>query len=175
MRNLAIEILATSDGGPIDVVFVIDTSGSMSDNIKAVANHVIEMVDVYESSGVDYALGLTEFYAPVRNVIKVIQLTQNIVEYKEKINAIISRRGENALDAIAKTVNEMRFRATSKKHLILVTDEPFTSIEGKTVSDAIALCNEYGIYVNVLGLSNKDHKLLAARTQGSWYAIPGNR
>ena len=102
-------------------------------------------------------------------------MTQNIVEYKEKINAIISRRGENALDAIAKTVNEMRFRATSKKHLILVTDEPFTSIEGKTVSDAIALCNEYGIYVNVLGLSNKDHKLLAARTKGSWYAIPGNR
>ena len=64
MRNLASEILATSDGGPIDVVFVIDTSGSMSDNIKAVANHVIEMVDVYESSGIDYALGLTEFTHP---------------------------------------------------------------------------------------------------------------
>ncbi|MDE0317581.1 MAG: VWA domain-containing protein [Candidatus Poribacteria bacterium] len=174
MRNLASEILATSDGGPIDVVFVIDTSGSMSDNIRAVANHVIEMVDVYESSGVDYALGLTEFYAPVRNVIKVIQLTQNIAEYKEKINAIISRRGENALDAIAKTVNIMRFRATSKKHLILVTDEPFTSMEGKTVSDTIALCNEFGIYVNVLGISDKMHKLLAASTNGSWYAIPRN-
>ncbi len=174
MRDLASEIIATSDGGPIDVVFVIDTSGSMSDNIEAVANHVIQMIDVYESSGVDYALGLTEFYAPVRNTIKVLQLTKNLSEYKENINAIISRRGENALDAIEKTVRKMQFRATSKKHLILVTDEPFTSIEGKTVSDAIALCNEFGIYVNVLGLSNKDHKLLAARTQGSWYAIPGN-
>ena len=174
MRDLANKILATSDGGPIDVVFVIDASGSMSDNIRAVANHVIEMVDVYESSGVDYALGLTEFYAPVRNVIKVIQLTQNIAEYKENINAIISRRGENALDAIAKTVNIMRFRATSKKHLILVTDEPFTSMEGKTVSDTIALCNEFGIYVNVLGISDKMHKLLAASTNGSWYAIPKN-
>ena len=174
MRDLASEIIATSDGGPIDVVFVIDASGSMSDNIEAVANHVIQMIDVYESSGVDYALGLTEFYAPVRNTIKVLQLTKNLSEYKENINAIISRRGENALDAIEKTVRKMQFRATSKKHLILVTDEPFTSIEGKTVSDAIALCNEFGIYVNVLGLSNKDHKLLAARTQGSWYAIPGN-
>ena len=174
MRYLASEILATSDDGPIDVVFVIDASGSMSDNIKAVANHVIEMVDVYESSGVDYAFGLTEFYAPVRNVIKVIQLTQNLSEYKENINAIISRRGENALDAIAKTVNKMRFRATSKKHLILVTDEPFTSMEGRTVNDIIALCNEFGIYVNVLGISNREHKLLAVSTKGSWYAIPGN-
>jgi hypothetical protein len=174
MRDLASEILATSNGGPIDVVFVIDASGSMSDNIKAVANHVIEMVDVYESSNVDYAFGLTEFYAPVRNVIKVLQLTQNLSEYKENINAIISRRGENALDAIEKTVRKMRFRATSEKHLILVTDEPFTSMEGKTVNDAIALCNEFGIYVNVLGISDKEHKLLATKTKGSWYAIPGN-
>ncbi len=174
MRDLASEILATSDGGPIDVVFLIDASGSMGDNIKAVANHVIEMVDVYEASNVDYAFGLTEFYAPGRNAIKVLQLTKDLSAYKENINAIISRQGENALDAIAKTINEMRFRATSKKHLILVTDEPFTSMEGKTVNDTIALCNEFGIYVNVLGISNKNHKLLAARTKGSWYAIPGN-
>ena len=174
MRDLASEILATSDDGPIDVVFVIDTSGSMSDNIKAVANHVIEMVDVFQSSGVDYALGLTEFYASYRNIIKVLQLTQNVSEYKEKMNAIISsHRGENALDAIAKTVNKMRFRATSKKHLILVTDEtPFTSIEGWTVYDIIVLCNRLGIYVNVLGISNKEHQLLASETNGKWHKIP---
>ena len=175
MRDLASEIIATSDGGPIDVVFVIDASGSMSDNIEAVANHVIQMIDVYQSSGIDYALGLTEFYMfEQRNAIHVLQLTQNLQEYKKDIRAIFSRRGENALDAIAKTIRKMRFRATSKKHLIVVTDEPFTSIEGRTVSDTIALCNEFGIYVNVLGLPSEEHQLLAARTQGSWYAIPGN-
>ncbi len=174
MKDLAGEILATSEGGPIDVVFVIDASGSMSNNIKAVAKHVIRMIDVYESSGVDYALGLTEFYAPTRNVINVQQLTKNLSKYKKNINAIFSRRGENALDAIEKTVRKMRFRATSKKHLILVTDEPLTSTEGKTVYQIIALCNEFGISVNVLGIPYMDHQLLAARTKGSWHAIPGN-
>ena len=174
MRDLASEIIATSDGGPIDVVFVIDASGSMRDNIEAVANHVIQMIDVYQSSGIDYALGLTEFYAPAQNVIIVQQLTKNLSKYKKNINAVFSRRGENALDAIEETIRKMRFRATSKKHFIVVTDEPFTSIEGKTVYDTIKLCNEFGIYVNVLGLPSEEHQLLAARTQGSWYAIPGN-
>ena len=37
MKNLANEIVETSEGGPIDVVFVIDVSASMIDNIQAVA------------------------------------------------------------------------------------------------------------------------------------------
>lgn len=61
MKKLAQEIVETSEGGPIDVVFVIDASGSMGDNIKAVTEHLTEMVDVYKDSKIDYALGVTEF------------------------------------------------------------------------------------------------------------------
>ncbi len=179
MKKLGNEIVETSEGGPIDVVFVIDASGSMADNIKAVADHLIEMIDVYKSSGIDYKLGLTEFSTYQRkdsrkqeNKIDVLQLTKSIPEYKQNIYAIRTSRDENALDAIAKTVNEMKFRATSKKHLILVTDEPFTSIEGLTTSETIDLCREYGIYVNVLGLPNKEHQAFAEETDGKWHAIP---
>ena len=179
MKKLGNEIVETSEGGPIDVVFVIDASGSMADNIKAVADHLIEMVDVYKSSGIDYKLGLTEFSTHQRknsrkqeNKIDILQLTKSVPEYKRNIYAIRTSRDENALDAIAKTVNEMKFRATSKKHLILVTDEPFTSIEGLTTNETIELCREYGIYVNVLGLPNKEHRAFADETDGKWHAIP---
>ena len=179
IKSLANEIVETSEGGPIDVVFVIDASGSMGDNIKAVAEHLTEMVDIYKSSGIDYELGLTHFSARVKkntrkkeNFIKVFQLTQKISEYKQNLYAIVPGGDENALDAIAQTVNEMRFRATSKKHLILVTDEPFTSIENLTVDNSIALCREFGIYVNILGLPIKEHQLLASETNGKWHAIP---
>ena len=50
MKKLAQEIVETSDGGPIDVVFVIDASGSMRDNIKSVVEHLKEMIDVYKAS-----------------------------------------------------------------------------------------------------------------------------
>ncbi|MCE2400561.1 VWA domain-containing protein [Candidatus Poribacteria bacterium] len=179
MENIAREIVETSNGGPIDVVFVIDASGSMGDNIEAVAEHLTDMIDVYKSSDIDYALGLTQFSTRHRqnsrkkqNDIEVFQLTQSLAESKRNIHAIVPRRDENALDAIAQTVNQMRFRATSKKHLILVTDEPFTSLEGLTIDDSIALCREFGIYVNVLGLPNENHRLLASATNGKWHAIP---
>ena len=175
MKELAEEIAETSDGGPIDVVFIIDASGSMGDNINAVANHLTEMVDVYKSSDIDYKLGLTKFNTKnKKNNIDIQQLTKNLNEYKRNINAIMVGHDENALDAIEKTIIKMKFRATSQKHIILVTDEPLTSIEGKTVRGTIDLCREYGIYVNVLGLPDDKHQLIAIRTDGKWHAIPEN-
>ena len=173
MQKLAQEIVETSEGGPIDVVFVIDASGSMSDNIEAVIEHLGEMVDVYKASKIDYALGVTEFWAhKEHNVINVVQLTKSYTEYKRTLQAISVHQDENALDAIVQTVKELRFRPTSKKHFILVTDEPLTSREGLKVKDAIAYCREFGIYVNVLGLPLDEHQLLAAETGGKWHLIP---
>ena len=176
MKGLAQDIVETSEGGPIDVVFVIDASGSMGDNINAVAEHLTEMIDVYRAAKIDYALGLTQFWTNNRrNIIKVLQLTKSLAEYKRTIQAIVTHQDEHALDAIVHTVREMRFRPTSTKHFILVTDEPFTSLEGVEVKDAIAHCREFGIYVNILGLPDDEHQALAAETGGKWHVIPENR
>ena len=173
MKNLAQEIIETSNGGPIDVVFVIDASGSMGDNIRSVIEHLKEMVDVYRDSKIDYALGVTEFWAGKGgNVINVTQLTKSFAAYKRTLQEIGTHQDENALDAVVQTVKELRFRPTSKKHFILVTDEPLTSLDGFGVADAIAHCREFGIYVNVLGLPLDEHHLLAAETGGKWHLIP---
>lgn len=178
MKSLASQIAETSEGGPIDVVFVVDASSSMRDNIKAVAEHLTDMIDVYKSSDLDYALGFTEFsMIGKRNIIKVLQLTRSVSDLKQNLYGIVPRGDEKALDAISQTVNELRFRATSKKHLILVTDEPLaeeplTKLYKKKVEDAIELCREFGIYVNILGIEVRDHRMMAAGTNGKWHAIP---
>ncbi len=173
MKTLAQEIVETSDGGPIDVVFVIDASGSMRDNIKSVVEHLSEMVNVYKASKIDYALGVTEFWANSnRNRIRVFQLTKSFVDYKRTLQAIDVHQDENALDAVVQTVKELRFRPTSKRHFILVTDEPLTSRDGLEVEDTIAYCREFGIYVNVLGLPLNEHQRLASETGGKWHVIP---
>lgn len=173
MKTLAQEIVETSDGGPIDVVFVIDASGSMRDNIKSVVEHLSEMVNVYKASKIDYALGVTEFWANSnRNRIRVFQLTKSFIDYKRTLQSIEVHQDENALDAVVQTVKELRFRPTSKRHFILVTDEHFTSRDGLEVDDVIAYCREFGIYVNVLGLPLTEHERLAYETGGKWHAIP---
>ena len=178
IQQLADDIIGRSGGAPIDVVFVVDASGSMGDNINAVAEHLGLMIDAYKASEIDYQLGLTHFSADQKtqnNKISVSQLTTSLQTYKQMLYAIIPTGDENALDAIHQTVTEMRFRANTVKHFILVTDEPFTSWLGFTVDNTINLCRQNEIYVNVLGLNMPDHKRMAKETDGTWHAVPQDK
>lgn len=174
--DLTDDIIASSGGRPIDVVFVVDASGSMQDNINAVAEHLGQMVDAYKASEIDYQLGLSHFNMgggnPQQNNIQVFQLLQDLSIYKRRLYEIVPTGDENALDAISETVGQLRFRTDTIKHLILVTDEPFTSLQGHTVESIIQLCQRNELFVNVLGLPVPEHKQLASETGGSWHAVP---
>lgn len=175
IKELTEDIIDSSGGAPVDVVFVVDASGSMQDNINAVAEHLGGMVDAYKASEIDYQLGLTHFTVENRqNRIRVFQLTQDLSKYKAALYEIQLGGDEHELDAINETVMKLRFRNNATKHLILVTDEPFTSLHGFTVDDAINLCRKNKVYVNVLGIDNPKHKYLAAVTGGTWHPIPVN-
>ena len=174
IKGLADDIIGRSGGGPIDVVFIVDASGSMGDNINAVAEHLADMIDTYKASEIDYQLGLTHFYmdANQQNSIEVLQLTRSLSEYKRHLYAIIPTGDENALDAIDETLRDLRLRNNTTKHFILVTDEPFTSQQGLTVDHAINACRRQEIFVNVLGLNIREHQKLATQTGGTWHEIP---
>ena len=174
MKRLAQQIVETSEGGPIDVVFVIDASGSMKNNIESVVEHLKEMVDIYEASEIDYALGVTEFWtSKERNEIKVTQLTKDYMECRRTLQAIDVHTDENALDAIVQDRQRTSIPVYIQKSILLLfTDEPFASREGLRVEDAIAHCREFGIFVNVLGIPLDEHFQLASKTGGKWHPIP---
>lgn len=175
IAELTDDIIASSGGLPIDVVFVVDASGSMQDNINAVAEHLAQMTDAYKASEIDYRLGLTHFNMVLnsqQNNIQVFQLLQDLSIYKRRLYEIVPTGDENALDAIAASLTQMRFRTNTVKHLIVVTDEPFTSLQGHNVDTIIKRCQENELYVNVLGNDIPEHRLLATKTGGSWHAVP---
>lgn len=175
--ELTEDIIASSGGLPLDVVFVVDASGSMGDNINAVAEHLGQMIDAYTASEIDYQLGLTHFKMKEKtnspqNSIKVFQLTRNLSKYKQELYSILPTGDENALDAVDETVKQLRFRSNTIKHLIVVTDEPFTSLHGLSVNAVISVCRRNELYVNVLGNNTAEHRELATQTGGTWHAIP---
>ncbi len=179
IRDLTDTIIASSGGLPIDVVFIVDASGSMRDNINSVAEHLGQMVDAYKASEIDYQLGLTRFRANLSsntfyNDILVWQLTDDLAAYKARVYAIRARPNtdENALDAIHHTLKRLKFRTNTIKHLIVVTDEPFTTLEGHSLEHTIQACQHAELIVHVLGRNFPDHKQLAAETGGSWHVGP---
>ena len=179
MEKLANDIIKSSKGNPIDVVFVVDRSGSMRDSIRSVVEHLADVIDAYKASEMDYMLGLTIFYArrysrkTAKNEIRILRLTRNLSAYKREFSSIRGAGDENVLDAIHQTVTQMQFRTDSMKHLILVTDEmEFTSIQKLTLDSVIKLCQRNKIYVNVLGNNHLDHKRIAEETGGTWHPIP---
>lgn len=177
MPELAIQIVRSAKGRLIDVLFVVDVSGSMRDNIAVVTRHLSDMIYVYQAARVDYALGFTAFYSKnTGNQLKTFPLTKQMDECQREIRSLRAvtdpHNGQNPLDAINKSVKEMVFRSNSQKNLILVTDDSLTSAEGITLDDIITLCREFDIHVHVLGLNTNEQQRLAAETGGSWYPVP---
>ena len=122
-KELTEDIIDSSGGAPVDVVFVVDASGSMQDNINAVAEHLGGMVDAYKASEIDYQLGLVHFTVENRqNRIDVFQLTHDLSKVQTALYEIQVGGDEHALDAINETVMQLRFRNNATKHFVLPSE-----------------------------------------------------
>jgi hypothetical protein len=64
---IARNIVGKNETGKEDIVFLIDASGSMEENIAAVARYISRMIDVFEESDLDYTMGVIEFNLVLKN------------------------------------------------------------------------------------------------------------
>ena len=161
----AIKVTPPSSGGNsklIDIVFIMDNSGSMSGEQLAVENNVINFVDALNASGIDYALGLCRYGqsagsgAPIAENAGV--LTTSGTYFKNTLwqRNVVDGGTEPAFDSIAYSMSHFAFRPGSQKIVVLITDE---SPDQGTVTDlqAIAALNNQTASINVLTLSNLYH------------------
>ena len=180
LRHIADHIVATRTKNQVDVVFVLDTSASMQDNIQQVADNLFSMTDAFDEINIEYFLGMTEF--SVRHegqVLKRRPLVPDVGALRHRMKNIRLSGDEHALDAIMDTFNSMDFRSNADKFLVLVTDEPATTQLGmdfdldEVRQKVIDTCQLYELHVNVLGHTEKYQTRLAEETGGLWQEIPG--
>jgi len=174
--------------GKEDVVFLIDASGTMADNITAVARYVSKMVDVFKESELDYTMGVVRFKRILKkNDIEVYEQTADVSQIKKILRAIKCKGDERTLDAIDVGLTQVKFRNPVDKTFILVTDEAFTPrsdtrrdrkdlTRGQMIREdfqnTVKTCQNDGVKVNVLGIDDALHKALAKETGGLWFQIP---
>lgn len=155
----------------VDVVFLLDISGSMIDNIRAVGRQLRQMVTVFEDKGIDFRLGIVIFRYLDDDTI-VHQPTWDVERYKRLLTThVVAAAGdERAHDAIMKAIRRVKFREQAKRRFVLVTDE--ASKGSYQLLDVLRQCQQNNITVDVIGINHTTHLALSSKTGGLWYPIP---
>ncbi len=181
LERIADHIIGTREGDKVNVVFVLDTSASMRDNIQQVAKNLYSMTDAFDRVNIEYYLGMSEFSVRREGQeIKTRNLMPDVGVLRRRMKEVQLSGDENALDALVDTLDFMEFHADANKHLILVTDEPAsTSFKGKdsktNMQTKVIQKSKFDkIRVNVLGFPEPFQQKLAEVTGGVWEVIPGH-
>ena len=183
LENIANHIIATRELDKVNVVFVVDTSASMRDNIQQVAANLYSLTDAFDLVNLEYHLGMSEFsvrYAGQN--LEIRTLLPDVGMLRRRMQQVTLSGNEHALDALLDTLHRIDFHADADKFIILVTDEPATTAFGRLKDDASKetrekVVKEYQlqeIRVNVLGYPEQFQHELAEMTGGLWQQIPGD-
>ncbi|MGD1891895.1 MAG: VWA domain-containing protein [Cyclobacteriaceae bacterium] len=141
-----------------DLVFLIDNTGSMSDDIYQIQINLNEIIDALPSG---VRVGVAEYgdnNEEPFNWYESTPLTTNLDFVKEYINAIqVSRGGdlpESVYDGLNRTIDEMNWSSSVQKMIIVIGDAP--PLEGiysnhtlKEVVDKANEANEANIVTNL--------------------------
>lgn len=181
LENIANHIIATRELDKVNVVFVLDTSASMRDNIQEVAANLYALTDAFDLVNLEYHLGMSEF--SVRQTgqnLEIRTLLPDVGMLRRRMQKATLSGNEHALDALIDTLHRIDFHADADKFIILVTDEAAsTAFKGedsyaKMREKAIKEYQLQEIRVNVLGHPELFQQQIAEETGGLWQRIPGD-
>ncbi len=171
-------LLRTRKSDTLDIVFLIDASKSMRNDIDAVRKHLNQMADLLKTEDLDFTVGLVAFrdgtsFSLLGWDFQVTPQTTSIQEIKAELAAIHCRGGEKALDALVQAAAKVKFRRGAERRFILVTDEYVSgSYSPKRV---LRKLKSEKIGVNIIGRDEPFQKMLAQRTGGLWMPISSLR
>ena len=158
----------------VDIVFVVDGSGSMKNDIDAVREHLNNMTDLFDSAGLDFTIGVVAFragtgYGLLGLDFEVIPQTRSIAQVKKVLSQLKFRGDENGLDALIRAADEVEFRRAAEVHFIFVTDEYVSGAYSSM--DVVMKMKTSRIKVDVIGRDEPFQKFIAKSTGGLWLPI----
>lgn len=178
-RPKIIEIPIPSGENPssrVDLVFVIDTTGSMSDKITGLLDTCAQFVDEFDSLNLRSRIAIVAFgdlTVPGDKIVKT-SFTSKTEVIKKSIQNIPrfgggGNEGESSLEAIEKAL-ELPFRPNVLKVIILITDEPALQMNIRA-SDIINRLRQKECLVFVVSPPYSYFMDMAQKTGGKWYQI----
>ena len=163
-----------------DIIFVLDVTGSMSNEIVQVKNNIIEFSDSLDARGVDFRLGMVTFLDVIENVYN---LTNDPQLFKSYVAAQNAHGGgdspENSLDALYRAT-QFPFRENANRIFIWITDNSFHERDIVTSRSREEVVNQlllHDIVVHAIGATQFQtnwYNSIIEPTGGNFYNIFGN-
>ncbi|MCL2365092.1 MAG: Hsp70 family protein [Defluviitaleaceae bacterium] len=124
--------ISTGGSDKVNVVFIIDTTGSMDTYINGVKDRAIEFANILASKGAAYKLGLIGFGdLGEKEKPSVYNFTDDIPKFQKQVKNIPRTYGgdipESSLDALetgVELLNSHRDDGAARNIFILITDAP---------------------------------------------------
>ncbi len=117
-------------GAPVDLALVIDTTGSMGDDIRAVRKRLRWLVDNLEESNPNWRIGLVEYRDTGDDFdARVVQrMTNNSDKLRSGIAKLRADGGgdfcEHVYAGLASALRDLRWREIKERRIILIGDSP---------------------------------------------------
>ena len=167
-------IVANRGSDLVDIVFVIDGSGSMKNDVDAVREHLSAMTDLFDMANMDFTIGIVTFragtgYGLLGLDFEVIPQTRSVSQVKKVLAQLKFRGDENGLDALIRAADEVTFRQDAEVHFIFVTDEYVSGAYSSI--DVMVKMKTAKIKVDVIGRDEPFQKFIAKSTGGLWLPI----
>ena len=169
----------TEGARKLDLVFVIDTTGSMSDKIDGLLQTCAKFVDEFAVLHLHHRMAVVAFGDLRVRGDKIVRtdFTSSVDVTKKSLKNIPrykggGNKGESSLEAIDRAL-DLPFAEDAVKALILITDEPAHQKHIKA-GEMIGRLAEQEFLVFVVSPPLDYFKAMAKRNGGKWYKIAAN-
>ena len=178
MKDIARTLAEASGTKKVDVVFVLDETASMTDNIRGIRAYVDFLFEAFEREGHDATFGLVTFTDETRKYGR----TDDLGTFKNWLFKIGVDGGgdiaEAGLDGLMTAVTETKFRKGAQRFIVLASDGAFhdADYDGKSaysLDQVIETLQNAQVRVDVIGIDYLPIRQIALATGGTWRAIPG--
>lgn len=158
-----------------DIVWVVDTSGSMGDDITQVKNNILSFNTAMTNAGIDAQYGLVRF-GGANTLIQDITTFATFSQAGSPFQLLTANGGgtEDGSAALQVAMGAT-FRANSVRNFILITDEDDDNTANRAALDTALLATDIKELINIIGNPNDDagnyYRNLAPAHGGAFFNI----
>ena len=182
MNELARNVAEAAVAPEVDLVFIIDKTASMEDNIRGIRAYVHLFFEHMERTGHNTAVGLVTFADATKEKPKARGLTTDHNKFRNWLHKIEVEGGadlaEAGLDALMIALTRIKYRQGAQRFFVLASDGSFhdADYDGRSeysLDQVIEALQQERVRVDVIGLPYLPIQQIALATGGTWRAILG--